>query len=92
MEEDILEPRLGRVMWRGHGVSEWLDFLEIQGDLAAQGTGFSISRGLGTALPPSYIINVINSSSFSSVCHSCPCGKQVTATHILRGEGQRSYY
>lgn len=38
MELDILEDGLGRVMWRGSGVSEWLNFLVIQGDLAAQST------------------------------------------------------
>lgn len=36
MEVDILEGGLGRVMGQGNGVSEWLNFRVIQGDLAAQ--------------------------------------------------------
>lgn len=46
LEVDILEAKWGRVMWRGHGVSEWLDFLEIQAELAAQCTACGLVREL----------------------------------------------
>lgn len=79
-----------RVVLIGDDVSERLDFLEIQGDLAAQHTGLWISQGLGTATPSS-LHNKGDKGLFFLLylCHSSPCWTVSDCSSYLNGRGAK---